>query len=190
MPIPLGRLLPPMWLSRPALSGVPKLLMPPPLLGKFSAVALLGGAPIMPSVKPRFPPMPSPPGVMPENMVPPPGGAPSAERIMSFMRMYWYLERCETCVYDASGRGRWRASAAIMESFSSSESTAPDGSRSSGRGAFASMAAPGKYVSKSHHTSPPPVKHTLLFGLVLLLVLRKQHIIWQASSRDTSLQAH
>jgi hypothetical protein len=79
----------------------------------------------------------------PENMdPPPPGGAPSAERIMPFMRMYWYFERCEVCVYVAMGRGLCRERAAIIESFSSSESTAPDGSRSSGRGALASMRDP------------------------------------------------
>jgi hypothetical protein len=88
MPIALGRLLPEP-LSRPALSGAPN----PALWGKCSLDALIG-APIMPSASPRPVLILSPPDVMPENMdPPPPGGAPSAERIMPFMRMYWYFER-------------------------------------------------------------------------------------------------
>ena len=133
VPIALGLLLPAPP-SRPALSGAPN----PALCGKCSLVAL-NGAPIIPSAIPRPVLILSPP----ENMdPPPPGGAPSAERIMPFMRMYWHFERCEVCVYVAMGRGRCRERAAIIESFSSSESTAPEGSRSSGRGALASMRDP------------------------------------------------
>jgi len=42
----------------------------------------------------------------------------------------------------ARGRGRWRDSAAIMASFSSSESMEPWGSKSSAKGALASIAMP------------------------------------------------
>jgi hypothetical protein len=102
----------------------------------------------MPSARPRPAVMLSPPGVMPENIEPPPpGGTPRAERSMPFMRMYWYFERWSMWVYVAMGRGLWRASAAIIASFSSSESTAPDGSRSSGRGALASIKEPRGHVS-------------------------------------------
>jgi hypothetical protein len=150
LPIALGLRLPEP-LSRPALSGAPN----PALWGKFSLVALVG-APIMPSASPRPAVMLSPPGVMPEYMEPPPppGGMPRAERSMPFMRMYWYFERWSMWVYVAMGRGLWRARAAIMASFSSSESTAPDGSRSSGRGALASIKEPRRHVSlqMSRHT--------------------------------------
>jgi hypothetical protein len=142
LPMALGLLLPEPP-SRPELSGAPK----PALWGKCSLVALVG-APIMPSASPRPAVMLSPLGVMPENMEPPPpGGAPSAERIMPFMRMNWYFERWSMWVYVAIGRGLWRARAAMMASFSSSESTAPEGSRSSGRGALASIREPSIRVS-------------------------------------------
>ena len=71
------------------------------------------------------------------------GGLPRAERSMSFMRRNWYFAERETGVKVAMGTGRWRERAVMMASFSSSGSTAPEGSRSSGRGALASMAAPG-----------------------------------------------
>ena len=126
--------------SKPALSGVLNPI-PPALPGKFCSVAL-PGAPIMPIAR-LLPAFMESEGVTAEYIpAPPPGGVPSADRSISFMRMYWYLKRCETGVKVARGRGRWRERAAMMASFSSSESTAPEGSRSSGRGAFASIAAP------------------------------------------------
>lgn len=65
----------------------------PALLGKDSLVAL-GGAPMRPSRRPLML-LPSVAlGGLPNAEAP--GGAPRAERIMSFMRMYWYLERWET----------------------------------------------------------------------------------------------
>jgi hypothetical protein len=130
---------------------------------------------------------------MPENTFEPPlppGGVPRAERIMPFMRMYWYLERWETCVYVAMGRGRWRARAAMMLSFSSSESTAPEGSRSSGRGALASRAAPLNGVSFERKVCVKLGVLTLELRLVLLLVLREKHVVGQTSAGDSSLEAH
>ena len=82
--------------SSPALMGNPPM---PALPGKPSLLAL-GGAPIMPSLRPPLFMEPAPsavPGGLPKREETP-GGAPSALRIISFMRMYWYLERCGTCV--------------------------------------------------------------------------------------------
>jgi hypothetical protein len=98
--IELGRLLPgltppPGGPSNPALKGVAKPPpIPPALEGKFSLVAL-PGAPIMPIARLRLELRFS----VPEDTVPKielPPCPPRALRSMSFMRMYWYLLRCET----------------------------------------------------------------------------------------------
>lgn len=79
----------------------------------------------------------------------------------------------------------------MMESFSSSESTAPEGSRSSGRGALASIAAPGVGVSHvQKHNRGKATGLTLLFGLVLLLVLREEHVVGQTTAWYCALQTH
>lgn len=117
-----------------------------------------------------------------------PGGLPKAERSMSFMRMYWYLLRWETWLYVAMGRGLWRARAAMMASFSSSESTAPEGSRSSGSGALASIAAP--VGCKNEFVRGIVEAPTLLFSLVLFLVLCKEHVVGQAATRHRPLETH
>ncbi len=77
--------------SNPALIGNPPI---PALPGKPSLDALVG-APISPKLRPRFKPSVAEGGLPNADA---PGGAPSAERIMSFMRMYWYFERWETWV--------------------------------------------------------------------------------------------
>lgn len=80
----------------------------------------------------------------------------------------------------------------MMASFSSSLSTAPESSRSSGRGALASMAAPvGARVSMCGEDVEVVVMVlTLLFGLVLLLVLCQEHVVGETAARDRTLQAH
>lgn len=57
------------------------------------------------------------------------------------MRMSWYLRLTGTKTCCSSGRGQERATAVITASFSSSESTGPLVSRSSIKGALASIAA-------------------------------------------------
>lgn len=57
------------------------------------------------------------------------------------MRTSWYLRCTGTNTCCSSGRGQERATAVITASFSSSESTGPLVSRSSIKGALASIAA-------------------------------------------------
>lgn len=79
----------------------------------------------------------------------------------------------------------------MMASFSSSESTAPEGSRSSGSGALASIAAPGESVSGLEVWRGERERWlTLLLGLVLLLVLCEEHVVGQTAAGHCALQAH
>ena len=64
-----------------------------------------------------------------------------------------------------------------MASFSSSLSTAPESSRSSGRGALASIAAPIGVIISMCEEEVEVMVLTLLFGLVLLLVLCQEHVV-------------